>query len=320
MMESKLFILVGKGQGESYKLMPGKEYIVGRHSENDIRIDDRNVSRNHFKIQVKGNRYFITDLYSKNGTFVEGRDLIPGIETEIKEGIPIVIGMTILGLGEISKSSLKPFLDSAGFSSEVDEYGNFVKPDRVMAVKRNLKLIYDMANFLLESKDINEIFNKLLDSIFDLLKRIDRCVIITIDDQTGALTKIIYRSRKPVDDPKQIYNKELVQKALIMNEPVMIKDSSKIENVDKRVTESLQIMKIRSAMCVPITSVYSIRGIIYVDSVSRPKGFRKNDLALLKDISGRAALAMDNVSLQSGYKSEGYRNLFKYINNSNTQL
>jgi pSer/pThr/pTyr-binding forkhead associated (FHA) protein len=308
-MEFKLCILLGKGQGQSFKLEPGKVYTVGGHQQDDIRIDDKNISRGHFNIQVRRDRYYITDLGRKNGTFVGGMDLTPGIETEVKEGVPIVIGMTILGLGEISKSYLRPFLDSAGFSNEVNEYGEFVKPDRVMAVKRNLKLIYNMTDFLLESKDINEIFNKLLDSIFDLLKRIDRCVIITIDDQTGALTKIIYRSRKPVDDPRQVYNKELVQKALIMNESVMIKDSRKIENVDKRVTESLQIMKIQSAMCVPINGLYSIRGVVYIDSLSRPKGFRKNDLALLKHISCRAALAMDNVSLQSGYKSEGYRNL-----------
>jgi len=318
-MELKLFILVGKGQGESYKLVPGKEYIVGRHSEKDIRIDDRNVSRNHFKIQVKGNRYFITDLYSKNGTFVEGRDLIPGIETEVKEGVPIVIGMTILGLGEMSKLTLKPFLDSAGFSSEVDENGDLVKPNRVMAVKRNMEFIYKMNNLLMESKDINEIFQKLLDNIFDLFKRIDRCVIITIDSKTGEFSNIIYRSRKPVDDPKKIYNRELVEKALITDKPVIVKDSNLMEDEDDRMTESLQLMKIRSAMCVPITSLYSIRGVVYVDSLSRPKGFRKNDLALLKDVAGRAALAMDNMPLKMVYKLEDVRDILKSLNNRDTQ-
>ena len=312
-------ILVGKGQGQSFKLEPGKEYFVGRHSIDDIIIDDQNMSRNHFKVQVKGGRYFITDLGSKNGTFADGRDLSPNIETEVKEGVPIVVGMTILGLGEMSKSSLKQFLDSAGFSSEVNEYGDLVKPKRVMAVKNNMKLIYDMTDFLSESKDINEIFHKLLDSIFDLFKRIDRGAIITIDNQTGALNNIIYRSRKPVDDPKKIYNKELVEKALMLNEPVMVKDSSETEDADEKITESLRIMKIQSAMCVPITSVYSIIGIIYIDSVSRTKGFRKNDLALLKDISGRAALAIDNVALKSGYDLEDYRSLLQYINSSNNK-
>ena len=296
-MDFKLCILVGKGQGESFKLALGKEYTVGRHSENDIKIEDENISRSHFKIRINGNKYFITDLGSKNGTFVDGKDLRPGIETEVREGAPIVIGMTILGLGEMSESSLKPFLDSAGFSSEVNKQGEFVKPLRVMANKKNLEFVYNMTNSLMESKDLKEIFKKLLDNIFNLFKRIDRCVIITIDDQTGKISNIMYRSRKPVDDPKKIYNRELVEQALIMNKPVMVKDSTHIEEGDDRVTESLQLMKIRSAMCVPITSSYSIRGVIYVDSLSRPKGFRKNDLALLKDISGRAALAMDNVSL-----------------------
>jgi two-component system, NtrC family, sensor kinase len=296
-MDFRLYILVGKSQGKSFKLEPDKEYTVGRHSENDINIDDKNISRHHFKIQVKGEKYFVTDMVSKNGTFVEGKGLKPLIETEVKEGVPIVIGMTILGFGEMSQSALRPFLDSAGFSSETDEYGEFIKPERVMTIRKNMEFIYNMNNYLMESKDLKKIFDRLLDGIFNLFKRVDRCVIITIDDQTGEFGNIIYRSRKPVDDPKKTYNRELVERALIMDKPVMVKDSSKSEYEDDRVTESLQLMKIRSAMCVPITSRFSIRGAIYVDSLSKPNGFRKNDLALLKDVSGRAALAMDNVSL-----------------------
>ena len=51
-------------------------------------------------------------------------------------------------------------------------------------------------------------------------------------------------------------------------------------------------------MCVPITGVDRVRGAIYIDSLERPYGFQKNDVALLQDISTRASLAMDNVSLQ----------------------
>lgn len=297
-MEFKLYILVGKSESESYRLTPEKVYMVGRHSTDDIIIFDKNVSRNHFTIQVKEGRYYIMDLGSKNGTFVEGRELSPGIETEVKEGVPIVVGMTILGLGEDYRSYLKAFLDSAGFSGEVNEYGMFNKPLRVKAVKRNMKFIYNMNKILIESKDHEEIFNRLLDGIFDLFKRIDRCVIITIDDKTGEFGNIMYRSRKPVDDPNKVYNRELVEKALMMKAPVMVRDSNISEGEDDKVTESLQLMKIRSAMCVPINSIYSLKGVIYIDSLSRPKGFRKNDLALLNDISGRAALAMDNVFLK----------------------
>jgi hypothetical protein len=319
-MEFNLFILVGKDQGECFKLKPGKVYLVGRHSVNDIKIADRNISRNHFKIRIKGDRYFVTDLGSKNGTFVDGKDLNPGVETEVKEGVPIVIGMTILGLGKMSESTLKPFLDSAGFSSEVDEHGKLVNPNRVLTLKKNLEFVYNMNRSLMESKDLKGIFNRLLDGIFDLFKRVDRCVIITIDDQTGDFINVTYRSRKPVDDPKKIYNRELVEKALMIDKPVMVQDSDEYEDEDGRITESLQLMNIRSAMCVPITSRYSIRGVIYVDSLSRPKGFRKNDLLLLKDVSGRVAFAMDSLSIQRGHSLRAdLANFPEYLNNPVTE-
>jgi hypothetical protein len=296
-VEYKLSILIGKGQGKSFRLEQGEVYTVGRHSENDIRIVDDNISRTHFKIQVKGNRYFITDLYSKNGTFVDGRDLSPGVETEVREDVPIVIGMTVLGLGESCELCLKPFLDSAGFRSDLGEDADLAESERVMAIKKNMEFIYDVNNYLTESKDLNEISQKIVNNIFNLFKRIDRSVIVLVDAETGKIENIIYRSRKPVDDPKKLYNRELVEKALIMNRPVMVRDSSVTEDEDARVTESLQLMKIRSAMCVPITSPFSIRGVIYVDSLERSNGFRASDAALLKDVSGRLALAMDNLSL-----------------------
>ncbi len=142
-MELKLYILVGKGQGESFKLVPGKEYTVGRHSENDIRIEDNNISRNHFKIQIKEDKYFITDLHSKNGTFIGDRKLSPGIATEVREGVPIVIGMTIIGLGEVCESCLKPFLGSAGVFSEMSDEGDDIELYRVRNTKMNLEFIYN---------------------------------------------------------------------------------------------------------------------------------------------------------------------------------
>jgi len=297
-MDYKLCILVGKGKCQSFELSPGKEHTVGRHSENDIQITDNNVSRNHFKIQIRRNKYFITDLNSKNGTFAGGKDLRPGIATEVKEGSPIVIGMTILGLGEICESCLKPFLVSAGFNSELSEEEEDID-FRVMSIKKNLEFIYNITNSLMKSKDLEEISNKLLNNIFDLLKRIDRCVIVFINHQTGEVDNIIYRSRTPVDDPKKVYNRELVEQAMIMNKPVMVKDSDNFGDLDDKITESLHLMKIRSAMCVPIVGCYGARAAIYVDSLKRPNGFRTSDAALLKDISGLAALAMDNLSLQN---------------------
>ena len=116
-MESRLHILLGTDKCKSFDLEYGKIYTVGRSPDNDIEIDDKNISRYHLKIQCKENKYFITDLNSKNGTFVAGKDISPGIEVEVEEEIPVVIGMNIIGLGKGCKTWLKSFLDCVGICS-----------------------------------------------------------------------------------------------------------------------------------------------------------------------------------------------------------
>ena len=62
-------------------------------------------------------------------------------------------------------------------------------------------------------------------------------------------------------------------------------------------SESMQLMKIKSVMCVPLISRSTVRGVIYVDSVSKPHGFRKEDLSLLTALSIPAAYAIENALL-----------------------
>jgi signal transduction histidine kinase/ActR/RegA family two-component response regulator len=65
----------------------------------------------------------------------------------------------------------------------------------------------------------------------------------------------------------------------------------------------MEIMKIKSVMCVPLISKSKIRGAIYVDSVSKPYGFRKEDLSLLSALSSPAAIAIENATLYSNLES-----------------
>jgi signal transduction histidine kinase len=65
----------------------------------------------------------------------------------------------------------------------------------------------------------------------------------------------------------------------------------------------MEIMKIKSVMCVPLISKSKIRGAIYVDSVSKPYGFRKEDLSLLSTLSSPAAIAIENATLYSHLES-----------------
>jgi len=49
---------------------------IGRKEDNDIVIDNPAVSGHHAKIMKIGNKYFIEDLNSTNGTFISGRKIL----------------------------------------------------------------------------------------------------------------------------------------------------------------------------------------------------------------------------------------------------
>ena len=97
----EVFVLSGPEKGKAFEL-GDKVTSVGRAPQNDIKIRDSSVSREHLKIIRKGNRFLVEDLGSINGTFVNGRRVRPGKRVEVKEGLPITIGRVMISLGKLS--------------------------------------------------------------------------------------------------------------------------------------------------------------------------------------------------------------------------
>ena len=60
--------------------MESKIYIVGR--KGDIKIEDPSVSSRHIELNVLNDQFYVTDLKSTNGTFLENN----GSKTRFKEG------------------------------------------------------------------------------------------------------------------------------------------------------------------------------------------------------------------------------------------
>ena len=63
---------VGGSPGEQIAIS-GNRAVLGRHPECDIVLDAAAVSRQHAQILQEGEDFYIEDLHSRNGTFVNGR-------------------------------------------------------------------------------------------------------------------------------------------------------------------------------------------------------------------------------------------------------
>ena len=110
----KVCIVMNKGEKTLSFDIEGAAISIGRSPDNDIQIRDDYVSRNHFILWQSGKKYFLKDLGSGNGTFVNGYRVPLGITVEVKSGHAIVVGRSMICLGARESGSVYAFLESVG--------------------------------------------------------------------------------------------------------------------------------------------------------------------------------------------------------------
>jgi pSer/pThr/pTyr-binding forkhead associated (FHA) protein len=291
----ELHILTGPEQGQSFQI-EGDTISIGRSRENDIQIKDHTVSRIHLQISRKQDQYFVRDLDSQNGTFFNGEYIKPDKNVNVKEGVPIVIGMSVICLGKGCLEYIGPYLDSIELTREIVDGKEEVVQNRKTSNQKILELIYKVSNILTESLDVGEISEKILDKLFEFLKRIDRGVLVLIDPETGESKKTITRLNKTQGKViPEGYCREVVDQVIQNKKAVMIADPDIPQA--KPLAESLKSQDIGSVMCVPLRGSTQILGVIYVDALNETHGCRQKDLPVLADLSRRAALAIEHALL-----------------------
>jgi GAF domain-containing protein len=59
------------------------------------------------------------------------------------------------------------------------------------------------------------------------------------------------------------------------------------------IADTLKVLKVQCVLCSPMIFASRLAGVIYLDSVRRPYGFREDDLALLMELGQQIALALE---------------------------
>jgi len=87
-----LVIQEGERVGQRWPIQ-NDNMLVGRGTECDLVLPEKQVSRQHIRIKVVHDQYFIEDLDSKNGTWVNGAPLKG--ERPLRDGDEIHIAMVV---------------------------------------------------------------------------------------------------------------------------------------------------------------------------------------------------------------------------------
>jgi len=286
---NEVYIIGGPMRGNSFSLNEGVT-AIGRAADNDIRLLEKDISRHHAQIIKKEDKVFVLDLASLQGLLMDGEKIDPGVEVEVGVKSRIKIGKTILAFqkqAQAKEPPVEPLEDSSR---------NYI---------RSLELLLNVSNILAQSLDTNELFDKVVDQVFNLLKRIDRGAILLLDKDTGKLREVVSKIRpgNEKDLSSTIhYSRTIVRRTVDRGKPILMSDTSYANKTD--LSESIEKMNVRSIMCVPLIYKGETRGVVYVDTIGLPEGFRKDDLKVLTALSNTAAIAIENARLYEELRRE----------------
>jgi adenylate cyclase len=299
------------------------EVMLGREKTNHIVLVADEVSRHHAKLVGKDGRYFLIDLKSLNGTYVNKERVV---ERLLKHMDEVWLGSkcrvifrddtNLAKRGETPEAVVLPE-DIAEIRNELDRVGNNMtmigkrgqtppasgqptptdtSRSEVITMGRayrRLEALYDVSKTIASDFDLDKRLAAVLDTVIDALEA-DRGFIMLHDDDSGGLKVRIARQmgeELEASSPSM----GIAGRAAIDGEFVMMKDSESDSEFSGRA--SIIQQRILSAMCVPLSVEDRRFGSIYIDSKKTSHVFGEEDLELFASLAGQAAMAIDNVRL-----------------------
>ena len=76
-------------------VLTDKPIIIGRGEDCDIRVLDTSVSRRHVRLEKIGAEYYVLDMQSTNGSYVNDRQSLPGEPIPMRDGDYLRVGNCI---------------------------------------------------------------------------------------------------------------------------------------------------------------------------------------------------------------------------------
>ena len=185
---------------------------------------------------------------------------------------------------------------SIDLNDQIEEKGdNFLYKDRQITSRQSLEVIYEVCMVLMQAFDIQEICEKVMQTLFAYLKRVDSGAILLTDPQSGELKTLIARSRSSNQNIRINYSRTIVNQVIREGKAVMLADMSLREKIP--LSGSIEALGIKSIICVPLMSKAGVQGVFYLHSITASKGFQKDDLYFLVCISTPTAMAIENAQL-----------------------
>lgn len=307
--------LQGLNPGQLFPL-EGASVVLGRHPACDIVLESASVSRQHARILSVEGDFYLEDLHSRNGTFLNGKPVSQRQLLGENDEVGICDLSFIFHLGPPELSITPPPArrsDSATDALMVDDDEESSRESSAVMSKLNissgptglrlevnteakLKALLEISQHLGRALELAEVLPKLLDSLFAIFLQADRGFIVLRDPQTSRLVPKAIKYRRREDTQTVRISRTIVNSVMANKEAILSADAATDARFD--MAESIVDFHIRSMMCAPLVDRDgNSLGVIQLDTLDPRNRFRQDDLDLLVSVACQAAFAVENAQL-----------------------
>src|SRR5579863_8180376 len=217
-------------------------FSVGRKVDKDLVIADPRVSRDHAQIMQEGQDFFLEDLGSKHGTFVNGERIQ---RQKLERGDRLEFGArdsayVLFHPAQPTSNTAREFL------SQISVIGG-IKPETTEL--ETLRLFLEAARKLNTTGVLDEILITMLDVTLELT-RAERAYVF-LKDEEGKLRLAAGRNSKkePLLDDKTISH-SILEESMRANSEFLLTDTSKSFDLAGR--QSIVAYDLRTVVCIPL--------------------------------------------------------------------
>ena len=274
--------------------------VMGRAPDCDLVLPYPMVSRQHAQVVQEGGTFYVQDLRSANGTFVN--DDSASERRVLKDGDKVRLGeFTLLFRAPVVKQVVlsDEYDMDAGMTISVPiarlaASGMLSTGPQARDPHEMVQIVFNAAKSLVGSASLGEVLEKAMNLVFEYLKP-DRGLLMLYDESDSQLTPRVVKHGKRSAGGNMSFSRTIVNK--VFQEGVSILTANAMHDQRFTTNESIMIQQIRSCMCVPLWDERKTIGILYVDSLIHENLFQQRDLDLMATIAVISAVAIEQYRL-----------------------